>query len=81
MWDVPSEKNSRGLLLCMLGVGGVPFVSLERQFANESSALENLVKHLTDRIFPSCSFACKVIFALLFLQQCHWSPGCFVSGL
>ena len=22
MWDVPSEKNSHGLLLCMLGVGG-----------------------------------------------------------
>ena len=44
MWGVPSEKNSRGLLLCMLAAG-VPFVSLERQFANKSFALENLLKH------------------------------------
>lgn len=49
---------------CVCWEWGVPFVSLERQFANESFALENVVKHLTNRILPSCSFACKVIFAL-----------------
>lgn len=54
MWGVPSEKNSRGLLLCMLAAG-VPFVSLERQFANKSFALENLLKHLTDGILPTKS--------------------------
>lgn len=53
----------------------------ERPVSNESFALENLVDQLTTRFLPSFSFAWKIIPAFFFLQQCHRSSGCFVSGL